>query len=77
METDKAKAMDLASGLKELNEARKELTAKGLLQAADLVEHTALKNDKVLVLFLPECHESLAGIIAGRVRENTGDLLSC
>ncbi len=72
METDKAKAMDLASGLKELNEARKELTAKGLLQAADLVEHTALKNDKVLVLFLPECHESLAGIIAGRVREKYG-----
>jgi len=68
-EKDKAKAMEIAVDLKELNEARKELTAKGLEQAVTLVENTDLKNDRVLVLFLPECHESLAGIIAGRVRE--------
>lgn len=66
---DQAKAAEIAMDLKELNEARKELTAKGLLQAVELVENTDLKNDRVLVLFLPECHESLAGIIAGRVRE--------
>jgi len=72
LETDKAKAMVIASELKELNEARKELTAKGLEQAVELVEHTAIKYDKVLVIFLPECHESLAGIIAGRVREKYG-----
>lgn len=67
--TDPAKAAEIAMDLKELNEARKELTAKGLEQAVELVENTDLKNDRVLVLFLPECHESLAGIIAGRVRE--------
>lgn len=72
LETDQAKAAVIAADLKELNEARKELTAKGLEQAVELVENTALKNDKVLVLFLQECHESLAGIIAGRVREKYG-----
>lgn len=72
MEQDQARAMECAGELKELNEARKELTAKGLLQAIELVEHTGIKNDRVLVLFLPECHESLAGIIAGRVREKYG-----
>lgn len=72
LETDQAKAAVIAADLKDLNEARKELTAKGLEQAVELVENTALKNDKVLVLFLQECHESLAGIIAGRVREKYG-----
>lgn len=66
---DQAKAVRLAMDLKELNEARQELTARGVLQAMELVENTDLKNDRVLVLFLPECHESIAGIIAGRVRE--------
>lgn len=72
LETERAKAAVIAADLKDLNEARKELTAKGLEQAVELVENTALKNDKVLVLFLQECHESLAGIIAGRVREKYG-----
>ncbi|MDE6606401.1 MAG: single-stranded-DNA-specific exonuclease RecJ [Lachnospiraceae bacterium] len=72
LETDQTKAAVIAADLKELNEARKELTAKGLEQAVELVENSALKNDKVLVLFLQECHESLAGIIAGRVREKYG-----
>ncbi|MEE1032079.1 MAG: single-stranded-DNA-specific exonuclease RecJ [Ruminococcus sp.] len=66
---DREEAAMLAGDLKNLNESRKEMTAKGVEQAIELVENTSLKNDKVLVVYLPECHESLAGIIAGRIRE--------
>ncbi len=62
-------AARLAGDLKNLNESRKEMTAKGVDDAIDLVENTSLKYDSVLVVFLPDCHESLAGIIAGRIRE--------
>ena len=65
----KQEAMRLAGELKELNEERKEMTQKGVEQAVELIEHSSLKEDKVLVVFLPDCHESLAGIIAGRIRE--------
>lgn len=66
------KAVIVANDLKELNDARKELTAKGVEQALEQVENTSIKEDRVLVIFLPDCHESLAGIIAGRVREKYG-----
>lgn len=66
---DKEEAARLAGDLKHLNESRKEMTAQGVEQAVQLVESTSLKNDSVLVVYLPECHESLAGIIAGRIRE--------
>lgn len=66
---DREEASRLAGDLKALNESRKELTAEGVQEALSQVEHTDLKNDSVLVIYLPECHESLAGIIAGRVRE--------
>lgn len=59
----------LAEELKELNDLRKDMTAKGEAEAIRQVEERYAK-DKVLVVFLPECHESLAGIIAGRVREH-------
>lgn len=62
-------AASLAGDLKNLNESRKEMTMLGVEQAIALVENTDLRNDKVLVVYLPECHESLAGIIAGRIRE--------
>ena len=52
-----------------LNQSRKALTEKGKEEAIQLIETTELKNDRVLVVYLPECHESLAGIIAGRLRE--------
>lgn len=55
--------------LKELNESRKELTDQGVVRAMELVEENHYEKDKVIVLYLPECHESLAGIIAGRIRE--------
>lgn len=66
---DKAEAVTIAGELKELNDSRKGMTLQGTEQAIELIEQTALKEDKVLVIYLPECHESLAGIIAGRIRE--------
>ena len=59
----------LAGDLKNLNESRKEMTAQGLEKAIEQVESTSMMEDTVLVVFLPECHESLADIIAGRLRE--------
>ena len=59
----------LAGDLKNLNESRKEMTAQGLEKAIEQVESTSMMEGMVLVVFLPECHESLAGIIAGRLRE--------
>ena len=63
-------AMVLAEDLKALNDSRKELTEKGVKEAMDQIETSELKQDKVLVVYLPECHESIAGIIAGRIREH-------
>lgn len=63
------KAAVLAGDLKNLNESRKEMTAQGVEKAIEQVESTSMMEDTVLVVFLPECHESLAGIIAGRLRE--------
>lgn len=59
----------LAGDLKALNESRKEMTLKAVKEAVRQIEETELKDDKVLVVFLPDCHESLAGIVAGRIRE--------
>ena len=67
---DPAEAAILAEDLKALNDSRKELTEKGTREAMELVERTELKEQKVLVVYLPECHESIAGIIAGRIREH-------
>ena len=64
-----AEAEKLAGDLKALNDSRKDLTAKGTTEAIRLIEETDLGQDKVLVVYLPDCHESLAGIIAGRIRE--------
>ena len=66
---DRVEAACLAGDLKQLNESRKEMTAQGVEEAIKQVETTSLQNDTVLVVYLPECHESLAGIIAGRIRE--------
>lgn len=62
-------AVMLAEDLKALNDSRKEMTEKGVEEAVRLIEHTDLREDKVLVVYLPECHESIAGIIAGRLKE--------
>lgn len=66
---DEEEAAKLAGDLKALNDSRKALTEKGTEEVYKLIESSDLKNDRVMVVFLPECHESLAGIIAGRIRE--------
>lgn len=66
---DETEAERLAEELKELNDIRKDMTKKGEDEAIAQVEERYM-GDKVLVVFLPDCHESLAGIIAGRVREH-------
>lgn len=68
-EKDPVEAEKKARELTELNRERKDMTEKGKEQAFSLIEETELKEDRVLVVYLPECHESLAGIIAGRIRE--------
>lgn len=66
---DPERVGEMADELKELNDMRKDMTAKGEAEAIEQVEKQYM-DDKVLVVFLPECHESLAGIIAGRLREH-------
>ena len=58
-----------ATKLKQLNESRKELTEKGIEDAKNIIEEKKWMQDKVMVVYLPNLHESLAGIIAGRIRE--------
>lgn len=69
IEQDGDKARKIAAQLKELNDKRKDMTARGVEMAIEIIETTDLINHKVLVVYLPDCHESLAGIIAGRIRE--------
>ena len=69
---DKAEAVVIAADLKSLNDSRKKMTEDGVEAAVRQVEESDLKEDRVLVVYLPECHESLAGIIAGKVRERFG-----
>lgn len=66
---DRAEAERHAGELKDLNEERKKLTSEAVDKAVDMVENSSLKDDRVLVIFLPDCHESIAGIVAGRIRE--------
>lgn len=66
---DQAEAFTIAGELKALNDSRKEMTRQGTARAIEMIENSNLKEDNVLVIFLPDCHESLAGIIAGRIRE--------
>ena len=60
----------LAGDLKALNESRRDMTDRVVDEAMAKVEQTDIREDKVLVIYLPDCHESLAGLVAGRVREN-------
>ena len=62
-------AVTLAADLKELNDSRKEMTEEGVEEAVRQIESSSWKDDQVLVVYLPECHESIAGIIAGRIKE--------
>lgn len=70
--SDKALAAKLAGDLKAMNDSRKELTLDGVEEAIRQIEGKGLDQDNVLVVYLPQVHESLAGIIAGRIREKYG-----
>lgn len=67
--TSKKEASLLAGDLKALNDNRKDMTVRGVEEAVKQIENKKLNEQKVLVIYLPDCHESLAGIIAGRIRE--------
>ena len=69
---DWKEAVTIAGDLKSLNDSRKLMTEQGVSDAIRQVEEEHLEGDRVLVLYLPDCHESLAGIIAGRIREKYG-----
>lgn len=69
---DGRKAAAIAGELKGLNDSRKDMTAKGVEEACHILETQPCGQEKVLVVYLPDCHESLAGIIAGRLRERYG-----
>lgn len=66
---NKAQAMVAATELKELNDSRKNMTLQGVEEAQRQIQQLHLNQDKVMVVYLPQVHESLAGIIAGRIRE--------
>lgn len=70
-ERDYKKAVPLAAELKNLNDSRKEMTEAGVWRTVSILEEEGSPSlrDKVLVVYLPDCHESLAGIVAGRIRE--------
>ena len=69
MAKTETQAYSLAEELVNLNDIRKDMTEKWVEYAVDEIESSSMKNDKVMVVYLPDCHESIAGIIAGRIRE--------
>lgn len=69
MQDNPVEAGIIANELKELNDTRKKMTSEGLLEACEKIESPEYASDKVLVVYLDNCHESIAGIIAGRIRE--------
>ena len=62
-------AVEIANELVALNDERKELTLKGVEEAKKVYEENGYEKDTVIVIYLPDVHESIAGIIAGRIRE--------
>ncbi len=66
---NKVEAMSAASELKELNDSRKNMTLQGVEEAEHYILMNRIAEDKVMLVYLPKVHESLAGIIAGRIRE--------
>ncbi|WP_282192424.1 single-stranded-DNA-specific exonuclease RecJ [Romboutsia ilealis] len=62
-------AENLAQEIVDLNDARKDMTKEGVDRAINIIDSTEINNDKILVVYIPDIHESLAGIVAGRVKE--------
>jgi len=86
-EEDYAKALEKARDLRDKNDERKKLTEEGFDKAVEIIEGSSLKENSVIMVFLEDCHESVAGIIAGRLKEKyykpvivatqSGDLIKC
>ena len=66
---DDEEAKNLAQEIVDLNDARKNMTKEGVDRAVNIIDSTDINNDKILVVYIPDIHESLAGIVAGRVKE--------
>lgn len=66
---DDEEAKNLAQEIVDLNDARKNMTKEGVYRAINIIDSTDINNDKILVVYIPDIHESLAGIVAGRVKE--------
>ena len=66
---DDEEAKNLAQEIVDLNDARKNMTNEGVDRAINIIDSTDINNDKILVVYIPDIHESLAGIVAGRVKE--------
>ena len=62
-------AENLAQEIVDLNDARKKMTKEGVDRAINIIDSTEIANDKILVVYIPDIHESLAGIVAGRIKE--------
>jgi len=69
LESDRERALSEANELQELNNERKNITEQSLIRATGIAESPEYLNDKVLVILVPDCHESIAGIVAGRIKE--------
>ena len=69
IESDRDRAVAAAKELQQLNNERKEITEEALLRAVEIAESPEYLKDKVLVILVPDCHESIAGIVAGRIKE--------
>jgi len=66
---DEEQADNLAQEIVDLNDARKNMTKEGVDKAIDIIDNSNINNDKILVVYIPDIHESLAGIVAGRIKE--------
>ena len=66
---DDEEAKNLAQEIVDLNDSRKNMTKEGVDRAINIIDSTDINNDKILVVYIPDIHESLAGIVAGRVKE--------
>ena len=64
-----SEAVLIARELRELNEQRKSMTLQGVKMAEEYIESKGIEKDDILIVYLPDCHESIAGIIAGRIKE--------
>lgn len=68
-ESDYAEALALAGELKDINDTRKEMTKQAAEQAYEVLEKSGKVQEPVQIVLLPDCHESLVGIVAGRIKE--------